>query len=111
VSQPTRWRHEEAKVASEVARRAIRRLDVLEWVMLMAAGALAVGGGALVSLLLVGRAGQGFRVVWIATSLLLMIVPGVLVLAPGRRKKEKPTLEGSSPEGAPHVERDRDGGR
>lgn len=109
MSQPTGWGREEAKVTSEVARRAIRRLDVLEWVMFLSVAALAVGGGALVSMLLVGRSAQSFRVVWIATSLLLMIVPGVLVLAPGRRSEEEPTLDGSGPERTPHSKKDRDG--
>ncbi len=109
MSRPTRWRREEARVTSEVARRAIRRLDVLEWVMLLLAAALAVGGGALVAMLLVGRAGQGFRTVWIATSLLLMVVPGVVVLA--RREEQTPTPGGLGPTAASHTERDRDGRR
>jgi len=85
VTPPSRWEREAAKVTSEVARRAIRRLDFLEWVILAMTAALAVGGGGLVALLLVGRSAPGFRGTWIATSLLLLIVPGALTLLRHRK--------------------------
>ena len=86
MKRPSQWEREAAKITSEVARRAIRRLDVLEWIILAVTAALAVGGGGLVALLLVGRSGPGFRGVWIVTSLLLLIVPGVVTLL--RHRKE-----------------------
>jgi hypothetical protein len=84
VTPPSRWEREASKVTREVARRAIRRLDFLEWLILGVTAALAVGGGGLVALLLVGRSAPGFRGTWIVTSLLL-IVPGALTLLKHRK--------------------------
>jgi len=95
VTPPSRWEREAAKVTSEVARRAIRRLDLLEWLILAVTAALAVGGGGLVALLVVGRSGTAFRGTWIATSLLLLIVPGALALARARRDERQRDLEAS----------------
>jgi uncharacterized membrane protein len=93
VTPPSRWEREASKVTREVARRAIRRLDVLEWVILAVTAVLAVGGGGLVAVLLVGQPGNGFRGTWIVTSLLLLIVPGVVVLARHRRDERKRNAE------------------
>jgi hypothetical protein len=89
MSRGKAWEEEAARVTSEVARRAIRRLDVLEWVILAAAVGLAVVGGALVAWILAGSAGGGFRLVWMVTSGLLLIVPGVIVLIRHRREERK----------------------
>jgi uncharacterized membrane protein len=89
VTAPTPGEREAAKVTREVARRAIRRLDVLEWIILATTAVLAVGGGWLVALLVVGRSGAGFRGTWIVTSLLLLIVPGAVVLARHRRDEQE----------------------
>jgi hypothetical protein len=59
--------------------RAIRRLGILEWVMLAAAAALALGGGWLTAWLLQGW-GLPFRVTWTLASVLLFGIPGVKVL-------------------------------
>jgi hypothetical protein len=97
VTAPTPWEREAAKVTREVTRRAIRRLDVLEWIILATTAALAVGGGGLVALLVVGRSGAGFRGTWIATSLLLLIVPGAVALARHRRDERNRTSQASGP--------------
>lgn len=59
--------------------RAIRRLGILEWVILTAAAALALGGGWLTAWLLQGW-GFPFRVTWTVASVLLFGIPGVKVL-------------------------------
>ena len=89
MKPPTPWEKEAAKATREVTRRAIRRLDILEWVILAAAAALAVVGGLVVAMLFVGRSGSGFRGTWIATSLLLLIVPGVIALARQRMDERR----------------------
>ena len=81
MNRPNAWEKDDARVTSEVARRAIRRLDFLEWVILAAAAALSVGGGALVAWILAGSSSGNFRVVWMITSALLFIVPGIIVFA------------------------------
>jgi hypothetical protein len=97
VTPPTQWEREASKVTREVARKAIRRLDVLEWVILAATMALAIGGGALVALLVVGREGAGFRGTWIVTSLLLLIVPGAVVLLRQRKEEREREARASGP--------------
>ena len=84
MTQPSRWEREAAKATSEVARRAIRRLDVLEWIILATTAVIAIGGGGLVALIVVGRSAASFRATWIATSLLLLIVPGAVVFDDGK---------------------------
>ncbi len=64
-----------AEGALEVVRRARRRLEWLEWVMILVVTGVALGGGALVALLIGEPSGWGFRRVWVVTSLLLFVVP------------------------------------
>jgi len=80
VSRPSQWEKEAAKATSDFARKAIRRLDVLEWVILVVTMGLAIGGGALVALIIERGSGLAFRATWIVTSLILFIVPGAVVL-------------------------------
>ena len=75
-AETTRARLDEARATREVAGRALRRLDVLEYVILLAALILALLGGALVALILTAYAGLSFRIGWAVSSLLLFIVPG-----------------------------------
>lgn len=89
MSRPSQWEREAAKVTREVTRRAIRRLDVLEWVMLGVATALAIGGGMLVALLISGRSHPMFRTIWLITSLVLFVVPGAVALARWRREERE----------------------
>ena len=86
MSKGGSWEEREARVTSEVARRAIRRLDFLEWVILAVAVAMALGGGALVAWILAGSGNPSFRTVWLITSAVLLIVPGIVVFA--RQKRE-----------------------
>ena len=80
-----RNRTEEARITREVASRAVRRLDILEWVMLAGAVVLSLVGGALVALLLETSMGLSFRPTWVAASLLLFGVPGVIAMKRMRR--------------------------
>jgi len=67
-------------VTREVAARAIRRLDILEWVILAGAAVLAVAGGWLVAAVLSTGAGLPFGPVWIVAALLLIGVPGLVTI-------------------------------
>lgn len=89
MNRPNAWEKEAARVTSEVARRAIRRLDFLEWVILAVTVGLAVGGGALVAWLLAGSSSGNFRTVWMITSALLFIVPGIIVFVRLKRDERK----------------------
>lgn len=59
-----------------VTRRAIRRLDILEWVMVLAGVGVATGGGWVLAWILNGAGGWDHRTTWIAASLLLFVVGG-----------------------------------
>jgi uncharacterized membrane protein len=80
---------ETVRVTHEVTSRAIRRLDVLEWVIYIGAAGLAVLGGALIALLLAGSLGFAFRSVWVVASLVLFIVPGTIALITLRREERR----------------------
>ncbi|MGD8287192.1 MAG: hypothetical protein PVI31_01060 [Gemmatimonadota bacterium] len=89
MSRNGSWRDEEVRVTSEVARRAIRRLNVFEWVILGLAMAMAIGGGALVAWVAVGRSSPAFRTVWMVASLVVFIVPGIVVIVRHRREERE----------------------
>ena len=78
---------EETRLTHEVALRAIRRLDILEWVTLSGAAMLAVGGGALLALLLEEMVPWSFRTIWIVAALLFFLVPGAVALTRLRREE------------------------
>lgn len=63
--------------------RAISRLNLLEWVILAGAAAMAILGGALAGFILQELLGAPFRIVWIVGALLLFAVPGWAVLIRG----------------------------
>jgi uncharacterized membrane protein len=85
-----------ARLTQEVAQRAIRRLDVLEWFILAAGVLLAVAAGALVAWMLAGPTGLGFRSLWIAASLALFVVPGgVAIMRIRRADREAATRAGT----------------
>ena len=75
----------EARILREVARRAIRRLDILEWVIFAGALTLAIVGGAAVAWLMVGSNDPRFRVTWIVSSLVLFVIPGSIAIIQSRR--------------------------
>ena len=76
----------------EVAQRAIRRLDVLEWVILLAAALLASPGGAAVAWMLGPTSAWDFRSTWIGASLVLFVVPGTIAIVRSRREERADAL-------------------
>ena len=58
---------------------AIRRLNVLEFVILGVVMVISLIAGALLAWLLESTIGASFRLVWGVASLLFFVVPGVLV--------------------------------
>jgi hypothetical protein len=68
----------------KVVARAVRRLEVFEWVLLFGVAVFSVGGGALVAILSSELVGLPFRVVWILASIAFFGIPGWLVLWRGR---------------------------
>lgn len=81
---------EEAEIAREVMDRAIRRLDLLEYFILLFALLLALLGGALVAWVLGRSLGLPFRWTWAGASLLLFIVPGGFAYLRERRSRRAP---------------------
>lgn len=67
--------------------RAIRRLDVLEWLILLLAIGLALVGGALVAFILSSGTELSFRLAWVGSSILLLLVPGAVVWIQTRRSR------------------------
>ena len=65
--------------------RAVRRLGVLELLLLLVAAVGALAAGALAALLLRESLGLPFRPVWWVSSLVFFLVPGTLAFARARR--------------------------
>ena len=70
---------EEAKAARDALGWVVRRLNVLEFLVLSLALVLALLGGALLAWLLAPPLGLSFRLIWAVGSLLLFILPGGFV--------------------------------
>jgi uncharacterized membrane protein len=75
----------------EEMRRAIRRLNALEYVILLAAVLLALVGGALAAFLIRSLAGFPFGITWAVASVLLFVLPGVAVYGRELRKRTELT--------------------
>ena len=81
----------------EEMEKAIRRLNVLEFVILAAAFLLALGGGWVAAFLLSTGTSLPFRLTWAVFSLLLLIVPGVLVFGREHLRRRPGTESGDEP--------------
>jgi len=92
VNQANGTDQEDVRVIQEVAARAIRRLNVLEWVILGGAGLIAVLGGALVAWLIAAQLKVSFRLTWIGLSMLLLAVPGLIVILRSGRSGSTSTV-------------------
>jgi len=92
VNQANGTDQKDVRVIQEVAARAIRRLNVLEWVILGGAGLIAVLGGALVSWLIAAQLKVSFRLTWIGLSMLLLAVPGLIVILRSGRSGSTSTV-------------------
>lgn len=73
--------------------RAIRRLDVLEWLILLFALGLALLGGAAAAWLLSAGTELRFGPTWAVVSLLLLGIPGLVVWLQTRRAARRPPGE------------------
>ena len=60
--------------------RAIRRLDLFEYVLFGGAAFVSLLGGAAIAWILQVLVGAPFRIFWVVMSLLLFVVPGAVVL-------------------------------
>lgn len=87
MTAKSRREEDEARIAREVASRAVRRLDAAEWVLLAGAGILAMAGGALAAALLGPALGVSFRRLWVLGSLVFFVVPGVVVFTRSKREE------------------------
>ncbi len=76
---------EDHRAAREVMNRAIRRLTILEWLILAGAALAAAVGGGLAALLVRGTLNLPFRFAWPIASFLLLAIPGLVVVVRGRR--------------------------
>ena len=75
----------------EEMQRAIRRLDQLGYVILVAAFLLALAGGGAVAYIVSAGTSLPFRLSWAVISLFLLIVPGLIVFGRERIKRGGPT--------------------
>ncbi len=85
MSDRSRSEKEQARAVAEVARRAIRRLDILEWLIYAGAAGLAILGGAGVAWLLSQAGGADFRATWIVGSLVIFVVAGLIAVVKNRK--------------------------
>lgn len=67
--------------------RAIRRLNALEYVIMVAAVLVALVGGGLVAFLLSAGTDLPLRPTWAAISLLLIVIPAAAVFVRERKRK------------------------
>ena len=80
------WLTEEA--IREVTARAIRRLDLFEYVILGGAAVLALAAGALAALVVAQAFGAPFRTSWAVASLTFFVVPAIVARLRSRSKDE-----------------------
>ena len=83
---------EAAARAQVVAQRAIRRLDVLEWVIFAVGAVLATLGGGVIARIISPVVAWDFRSVWIGASLLLFIVSGTIAVVHIRKEERADAL-------------------
>ena len=85
----------------QVMSRAIRRLNLLEAILLGAAAVAAVAGGWLAAYLGRGAFGWPFRTTWLAASVLLFAIPGVLAWTMDRSGGSKESGRGKTRDDSP----------
>jgi hypothetical protein len=90
-----------SKEVRVVASRAIRRLSLLEFVILLIAAGLAMAAGAASALLLGASLGLPFRQTWFVASFIFFFVPAL-----GSYLKERKAVDRSESRGGPELNRD-----
>ncbi len=86
----------EARAARKAMTRAIRRLNVLEWILLGAAAIASLTGGWLAALLGRSAFDLPFRATWLIASLLLFLIPGGVAMVAERRSRRAPPKDESN---------------
>lgn len=84
---------EDVEEVRQVVSRAIRRLNVLETLILGAAVVIALAGGWLGALLAHSVVGLPVRTTWMVLSLLLFVIPGVLAWTMEKRRRRQSRAE------------------
>ncbi len=87
---------EAAERAHEVTQRAIRRLDLLEWVVWGAGAIMAMVAGAVVAWVMEGLVGWSFRPTWMVASMLLFVIPGGAAIIKIRKDERAETNRNSN---------------
>ena len=82
----TKYDPEEIEAARKVTERALRRLNILEYVILFLALVMALLGGALVAWVVSSATDLSFRWTWTVASFFLFVLPGGFVYLRERRK-------------------------
>ncbi len=95
-----------AAAARVVTVRAVRRLNVMEYLLIAAAGGMSLVAGAVAGFALQAVAGLPFRVTWAVSSLLFFVIPGGAVL--GRERRARSTDHTTT---AGSFQKETDGGR
>lgn len=80
---------QDALEAREAVSRAIKRLGVLETIIIGAAVIIALGGGWLGALLARGMFDLPFRTMWMVLSIVFFVVPAAISLGMERRGRRK----------------------
>lgn len=99
----------EEELVRQVASRAIRRLDLLEYVFLGGAAVLALLAGGLVAIVLTATFDAPFRTMWFLWSLLFFLVPAGISLWHVVRTEEGEATRNLLRRVAEAAERERDG--
>lgn len=81
------------EAARQAVSRAIRRLNLLETILMGAAVVIALFGGWLGALLAGSAFGLPMRTTWIVLSLMLFVIPGALAWWAERRKRRRARTE------------------
>jgi predicted lysophospholipase L1 biosynthesis ABC-type transport system permease subunit len=107
----TRGESPDSSELRRVTTRAVRRLNVLEYVILGVAAALAMLAGLLAALVLGAALDLPFRPTWIVASLVLFIVPATVAYLRAQRldRADAERRSASTKPDAAQRERDNDG--
>ncbi|MAM02239.1 MAG: hypothetical protein CMH51_01600 [Myxococcales bacterium] len=76
---------EAAARAQEVTQRAIRRLDLFEWLVWGVGALMALTAGAGIAWMMGVAAGWSFRPTWLVFSMLLFVIPGGVAIIQMRK--------------------------
>lgn len=101
MSLPDRDEEAAARAAAEVTRRAIRRLDIFEWVIFAGALVIAILGGGIVASLIAPPLELDIRATWSVTALTLFLVAGGIAIVQTRKAERT-----SKPDQTGHREED-----